>query len=64
MHAAGVLAEPPDRSAWRDPWSTLTGWRPWGTAEQRVRLEIDGEAVEVPVAFLEDGGCRIGGADA
>ena len=64
MHAAGALAEPPDGSAWRDPWSTLTGWRPWGVAEQRVRLEIDGEAVEMPVAFLENGGCRIGVADA
>ena len=60
MHAAGALAEPPEGSAWRDPWSTLTGWRPWGAAEQRVQLEIDGEAVEVPVVFLEDGGCRIG----
>ena len=63
MHAAGALAEPPEGSTWRDPWSTLTGWRPWGAAEQRVHLEIDGEAVEVPVAFLEDGGCRIGIAD-
>ena len=60
MHAAGALAEPLDGSTWKDPWSTLTGWRPWGAAEQRVHLEIDGEAVEVPVAFLEDGGCRIG----
>ena len=59
MHAAGALAEPRDGSTWRDPWSTLTGWRSWGAAEQRVHLEIDGEAVEVPVAFLEDGGCRI-----
>ena len=64
MHAAGALAEPLDGSTWGDPWSTLTGWRPWGAAEQRVHLEIDGEAVEVPVAFLEDGGCRIGVADA
>ena len=63
MHAAGALAEPLDGSTWGDPWSTLTGWRPWGAAEQRVHLEIDGEAVEVPVAFLEDGGCRIGVAD-
>ena len=60
MHAAGALAEPLDGSTWKDPWSTLTGWRPWGAAEQRVHLEIDGEAVDVPVAFLEDGGCRIG----
>ena len=64
MHAAGALAEPLDGSTWGDPWSTLTGWRPWGAAEQRVHLEIDGEAVEVPIAFLEDGGCRIGVADA
>ena len=68
MHAAGALAEPLaeplGQDAWNDPWSTLIGWRPWGGAEQRVHLEIDGEAVEVPVAFLEDGGCRIGVADA
>ena len=63
MHAAGALAEPLDGSTWGDPWSTLTGWRSWGAAEQRVHLEIDGEAVEVPVAFLEDGSCRIGVAD-
>ena len=68
MHAAGALteplAEPLGQDAWNDPWSTLIGWRPWGGAEQRVHLEIDGEAVGVPVAFLEDGGCRIGIADA
>ena len=58
MHAAGALAEPPDGSAWKDPWSTLTGWRPWGGAEQRVHLEIDGETIEVLVTFLEDGGYR------
>ena len=64
MHAAGALAEPPDGGAWRDPWSALAGWRSWGVAEQRVHLDIDGEAVEVVVAFLDDGGCRIGTADA
>ena len=59
MHAAGALAERTDGSAWDDPWTTLIGWRPWGGAEQLVRLEIDGEAVEAPFTFLEDGGCRI-----
>ena len=63
MHAAGALAEPPDGSAWNDPWSTLIGWRPWGGAEQRVHLEIDGEVIDAPVTFLEDGGWRIDNAD-
>ena len=63
MHAAGALAEPPDGSAWSDPWSTLIGWRSWGGAEQRVHLEIDGEAIEATVTFMEDGGCRIEIAD-
>ena len=64
MHVAGALAEPPDGSAWNDPWSALIGWRPWGGAEQRVHLEVDGEAVEAKVTFMEGGGCRIGVADA
>ena len=59
MHAAGALAERSNENTWDDPWSTLTGWRPWGGAEQIVHFEIEGEAVETPVTFLEDGGCRI-----
>ena len=59
MHAAGALAERTHGAAWGDPWAALIGWRPWGGAEQLVRLEIDGNAVEATVTFMEDGGCRI-----
>ena len=59
MHAAGALAERTHGTAWGDPWATLIGWRPWGGAEQLVHLEIDGNAVEATVTFMEDGGCRI-----
>ena len=59
MHAAGVLARPVAGSRWNDPWSTLVGWRLWGAAEQRVHLEIDGDAVEALVTYLDDGGCCV-----
>ncbi len=59
MHAAGALAERADGAAWDDPWATLIGWRSWGGAEHLVHLEVDGEAVETLVTFLEDNGCRI-----
>ena len=59
MHAAGALAERADGAAWDDPWATLIGWRPWGGAEQLVHLEVDGEAVETLVTFMEDNGYRI-----
>ena len=59
MHAAGALAERADGAAWDDPWATLIGWRPWGGAKHLVHLEIDGDAVEATVRFMEDGGCRI-----
>ena len=67
MHAAGALADPRGEASgdapgdlWRDPWSTSTGWRLWGAGEQAVHLQIDGDAVEARVTFLEEGGCRIG----
>ena len=63
MHAAGALAERADGNTWVDPWSTLTGWRPWGDAEQRVHLEIDNKAIEATVTFMEGGGCRIDNPD-
>ena len=63
MHAAGVLSEPSGGDAWVDPWSALVGWRPWGDAEQTVRVEIDGDAADVPVVFGEGGACRIGPDD-
>ena len=69
MHAAGALAAPADSHAdasgemrdglWDDPWSTSTGWRLWGAGERVVRLDIDGDAVEALVTFLEDGSCRV-----
>ena len=63
MHAAGALAEPEgaDRSGegWGDPWSTLTAWRLWGSANQRVHLEIDGEKLDAQVTFLAHGVCRV-----
>ena len=63
MHAAGVLAERAGGNTWVDPWSTLTGWRPWGDAEQCVHLEIDNKAIAATVTFMEGGGCRIDNAD-
>ena len=59
MHAAGAFARPAAGSRWNDPWSTLVGWRLWGAAEQRVHLEVDGDAVEALVAYQDDGTCRI-----
>ena len=52
------------RNAWTDPWSALAGWRAWSREAQIVHFGIDGEAVEAPVTFLEDGGCRIGDGSA
>ena len=52
------------RDAWTDPWSALAGWRAWSREAQIVHFGIDGEAVEAPVTFLEDGGCRIGDGSA
>ena len=57
--AAGAPAPPVAGGAWGDPWSTLIGWRLWGTAEQRVHLDIDGDAVEALVTFMDGGGCRV-----
>ena len=59
MHGAGALARPVAGSRWNDPWSTLIGWRLWGAAEQCVRLEIDGDAVEALVTYLDDARCRV-----
>ena len=59
MHAVGALARPAARGVWDDPWSTSTGWRLWGAAEQRVHLEIDGDSVDALVTFLDGGACRI-----
>ena len=59
MHAAGALADGTDGSDRDDPWSTLTGWQSWGEATRTVQFEIDGEAVETSVTFMEDGACRI-----
>ena len=60
LHAAGALAPTTDNDGtWEDPWSTSIGWRLWGAAEQRVHLEIDGDAVEALVTFPEDGGFRV-----
>ena len=59
LHAAGALAPPAAGGAWNDPWSTLTGWRPWGAAKQRVHFRIDGDAVDAAVTFMEAGGTRI-----
>ena len=59
MHAAGAFSRPATDNRWHDPWSTLIGWRLWGAAEQRVHLEIDGDAVEALVAYQDDGTCRI-----
>ena len=68
MHAAGALAADTGRTtgrdAWTDPWSALAGWRAWSREAQIVHFGIDGEAVEAPVTFLEDGGCRIGDGSA
>ena len=64
MHAAGAFARPVAGDRWNDPWSTLIGWRLWGTTEQHVHLEIDGDAVKASVMYLDDGTCRVdsGGA--
>ena len=59
LHAAGALAPPAAGGAWNDPWSTLTGWRLWGAAQQRAHFRIDGDAVDALVTFMEDGGTRI-----
>ena len=59
LHAAGALAPPATAGTWSDPWWTLTGWRPWGVARQRVHLRIDGDEVEALVTFMEGGGTRI-----
>ena len=59
MHAAGALAEPATGHCAEDPWSTLVGWRLWGSARQLVRLEVDGDAVEAQVTFLADRACRV-----
>ena len=59
MHAAGALARPAAGDLWNDPWSTSIGWRLWGAAQQRVHLEIDGDAVRALVTFLDGGGCRV-----
>ena len=59
LHAAGALAPPAAAGTWSDPWWTLTGWRLWGVARQRVHLRIDGDEVEALVTFMEGGGTRI-----
>ena len=71
LHAAGALFRPatgdPRRDAshgvpgnhWRDPWSTSTGWRLWGGAQQHVHLEIDGDPMEALVTYMGDGACRV-----
>ena len=57
--AGGGMAD----SGWRDPWSTWTGWRPWGAGEQSMHLRIDGDMVEARVTFPEEGGCRVDGGN-
>ena len=59
MHAAGALAGLAVPGTWDDPWSTAVGWRLWGAAEQHVALEIDGDAMEALVTFMDDGACRV-----
>ena len=59
MHAAGALARPAAGGGWHDPWSASVGWRLWGAAEQRVHLEIDAQAVEAVVTFMDGGRCRV-----
>ena len=59
MHAAGALASPTAADTWSDPWSTLTGWRQWGVARQRVHFRIDGDAMETQVTFMEGDGTHI-----
>jgi 3-methylcrotonyl-CoA carboxylase alpha subunit len=55
LDAIGIFAPAPDA----DPWSTLKGWRLWRGARQLAHLGQDGERLEVPILFMDDGGFEV-----
>jgi len=55
LDAIGIFTAAPDA----DPWSTLKGWRLWRGARQLAHLGQDGERLEVPVLFMDDGGFEV-----
>jgi 3-methylcrotonyl-CoA carboxylase alpha subunit len=55
LDAIGIFTPAPDA----DPWSTLKGWRLWRGARQFAHLAQDGERLDLPVRFMDDGGFEV-----
>ena len=64
LEALGFIVENDhENGAYRDPWSSLKGWRLWSDAHHTAVLESDGKRIEIDIAIDTNGSYRIRGVD-